>query len=31
MVTGLLIRDAGLVGQLIQERKRTGVDLYDEV
>ena len=31
MVTGLLIRDAGLVDQLIQERKRKGIDLYDEV
>jgi len=31
MVTRLLIRDAGLVDQLIQERKRKGLDLYDEV
>jgi Uma2 family endonuclease len=31
MVTGLLIRDAGLMDQLIQERKRKGIDLYDEV
>jgi Uma2 family endonuclease len=31
MVTGLLIRDAGLADQLIQERKRKGIDLYDEV
>ena len=31
MVTGLLIRDAGLVDRLIQERKRKGLDLYDEV
>jgi Uma2 family endonuclease len=31
MVTGLLIRDAGLYDQLIQERKRKGIDLYDEV
>jgi Uma2 family endonuclease len=31
MVTGLLIRDAGLVDQFIQERKRKGIDLYDEV
>jgi Uma2 family endonuclease len=31
MVTGLLIRDAGLVDHLIQERKRKGLDLYDEV
>jgi Uma2 family endonuclease len=31
MVTGLLIRDAGLRDQLIQERKRKGIDLYDEV
>jgi Uma2 family endonuclease len=31
MVTGLLIRDAGLLDQLIQERKRKGIDLYDEV
>jgi Uma2 family endonuclease len=31
MVTGLLIRDAGLVDQLIQERKRKRIDLYDEV
>src|SRR5256714_2607764 len=31
MVTGLLIRDAGLFDQLIQERKRKGIDLYDEV
>jgi Uma2 family endonuclease len=31
MVTGLLIRDARLVDQLIEERKRKGIDLYDEV
>jgi Uma2 family endonuclease len=31
MVTGLLIRDTGLMDQLIQERKRKGIDLYDEV
>ncbi len=31
MVTGLLIRDAGLVDQFIQERKRKGIDRYDEV
>jgi Uma2 family endonuclease len=31
MVTGLLIRDAGLVDRLIEERKRKGLDLYDEV
>jgi Uma2 family endonuclease len=31
MVTRLLIRDAGLLGQLIRERKRKGIDLYDEV
>jgi Uma2 family endonuclease len=31
MVTGLLIRDAGLVDQLIQDRKRKGIDRYDEV
>jgi Uma2 family endonuclease len=31
MVTGLLIRDAGLADHLIQERKRKGLDLYDEV
>jgi Uma2 family endonuclease len=31
MVTGLLIRDAGLFDQLIKERKRKGIDLYDEV
>src|SRR5438067_11127022 len=31
MVTGLLIRDAGLLDRLIQERKRKGIDLYDEV
>jgi Uma2 family endonuclease len=31
MVNGLLIRDAGLVDQLIEERKRKGIDLYDEV
>ena len=31
MVTGLLIRDAGLFGQLIEERKRQGIDLHDEV
>src|SRR5262249_51812970 len=31
MVKGLLIRDAGLFDQLIQERKRKGIDLYDEV
>ena len=31
MVTGLLIRDAGLFDRLIRERKRKGIDLYDEV
>jgi Uma2 family endonuclease len=31
MVTGLLIRDAGLADRLIKERKRKGIDLYDEV
>jgi hypothetical protein len=31
MVTSLLIRDAGLIDPLIQERKRKGIDLYDEV
>jgi Uma2 family endonuclease len=31
MVTRLLIRDAGLFDQLIQERKRKGIDLFDEV
>src|SRR5262249_43854475 len=31
MVKGLLIRDDGLSDQLIQERKRKGIDLYDEV
>jgi Uma2 family endonuclease len=31
MVTGLLIRDAGLCDEMIQERKRKGLDLYDEV
>jgi Uma2 family endonuclease len=31
MVTGLLIRDAELFDRLIQERKRKGIDLYDEV
>jgi Uma2 family endonuclease len=31
MVTGLLIRDAGLFDQLIEERKRKGLDRYDEV
>jgi Uma2 family endonuclease len=31
MVTGLLIRDAGLSDLIIQERKRKGLDLYDEV
>ena len=31
MVTGLLIRDAGLADELIQERKRKGIDLCDEV
>jgi Uma2 family endonuclease len=31
MVTGLLIRDAGLYDQLIQERKRKGIDRYDEI
>src|SRR5690349_19249700 len=31
MVTRLLIRDAGLIDPLIQERKRKGLDLYDEV
>jgi Uma2 family endonuclease len=31
MVNRLLIRDAGLFDHLIQERKRKGIDLYDEV
>jgi Uma2 family endonuclease len=31
MVTRLLIRDAYLIDRLIQERKRKGIDLYDEV
>jgi Uma2 family endonuclease len=31
MVNRLLIRDAGVFAQLIQERKRKGIDLYDEV
>jgi Uma2 family endonuclease len=31
MVTRLLIRDAGLSNRLIEERKRKGIDLYDEV
>jgi Uma2 family endonuclease len=31
MVTRLLIRDAGLCDDLIRERKRKGLDLYDEV
>jgi Uma2 family endonuclease len=31
MVTRLLIEDAGLFDPLIQERKRKGIDLYDEV
>jgi Uma2 family endonuclease len=31
MVTGLLIRDAGLFDPLIQERKRKGIDHHDEV
>jgi Uma2 family endonuclease len=31
MAKGLLIRDAGLSDRLIQERKRLGIDLYDEV
>jgi Uma2 family endonuclease len=31
MVTGVLIRDAGLCGEMIRERKRKGLDLYDEV
>jgi Uma2 family endonuclease len=31
MVTGLLIRDAGIFDQLIADRKRKGIDLYDEV
>jgi Uma2 family endonuclease len=31
MVTGLLIRDAGLFEQMIQERKRQGLDRHDEV
>jgi hypothetical protein len=31
MVTRLLIHDAGLFDPLIQERKRKGIDLYDEV
>jgi Uma2 family endonuclease len=31
MVTALLIRDAGQFDWLLQERKRKGIDLYDEV
>jgi Uma2 family endonuclease len=31
MVNGVLIRDAWLADQLIQERKRKGIDRYDEV
>src|SRR5271165_4353911 len=31
MVTRLLIQDVGLIDPLIQERKRKGIDLYDEV
>jgi Uma2 family endonuclease len=31
MVQGLLIRDAELFGRLIEERKRKGIDRYDEV
>jgi Uma2 family endonuclease len=31
MVTRLLIQDAGVADQLIQERKRKGLDRYDEV
>jgi Uma2 family endonuclease len=31
MVKGLLIRDAAVFDQLIQDRKRKGIDLYDEV
>jgi hypothetical protein len=31
MVTGMLIRDAGFADQLIQERKRKGIDRHDEV
>jgi Uma2 family endonuclease len=31
MVKGLLIRDAGFFDPLIEERKRKGLDLYDEV
>ena len=31
MLKGMLIRDAGLCDHLIQERKRKGLDLYDEV
>src|SRR5271154_6479064 len=31
MVTRLLIRDAGIFDELIQERKRKGLDRYDEV
>jgi Uma2 family endonuclease len=31
MGSGLLIRDAGVADRLIQERKRKGLDLYDEV
>jgi Uma2 family endonuclease len=31
MVTRLLIRDSGLIDPLIAERKRRGIDLYDEV
>jgi Uma2 family endonuclease len=31
MVTRLLIRDAGLIAPFIRERKRRGIDRYDEV
>ncbi len=31
MVTRLLIQDAGVFDQLIQERKHKGLDRYDEV
>jgi Uma2 family endonuclease len=31
MVTGLLVRDAGVIDRLVEERKRKGIDLHDEV
>jgi Uma2 family endonuclease len=31
MITKVLIHDAGVSDQLVQERKRKGLDLYDEV